>query len=855
MEIFNDRVKTDGKRRADRKFIIDVLLLFRPGIIKPVNNFNESNHRDMIANYLKVGFRNILRYKVYSSINLFGLAIGMAASLLIFLYLADELSYDHFQKDSDRIFRIGSSGRFQGNEFNYAVSSPPIADALSQNVPEIESVVRLFWWRMMPMRYGDKSFVEKRTFVADSNFFQFFSFPLISGDLRTALQGTNKVVLTESAAKRYFGTENPLGKIILRGEGRYATEITGIAQDPPTNSHIQFDMVFSGETLDYMRNDHWSNTGLYTYAKTRSAADASSVKHKLDALTEKNMGPELEAILGLSQQEFKANGNSFGFFLQPLLDIHLKSNLGSELTPNGNIRYLFIFGAIAAFILLIAIINFMNLSTARSATRAKEVGVRKSIGALRSKLMIQFLSESMIYSFISTVIALAIIGLVFPAFNSLAGKNLKFSMIMQPTVLVSIVGFAFLTGLIAGSYPAFYLTAFNPIHVLKGKVALGLKNSSLRNSLVVFQFMISIALILGSMVVYTQLKYMQNKDMGFDKENIIVVSNLWSLGRNADAFKNELSRHREFISTSFTSALPPRITDSNLFRKGGSEQDLVLNIATVDYELLATMRYTMSAGRFFSAEFPSDSTAIVLNEAAYRQLGIEGLEGQVIINFNAPKPVPLELIGVVRDFNFENLRSTVKPMAMVLGLGSNAWMVRESKNEIAVRIASGDPTATIEKLQNIWKKYSSSAFEFSFLDQNIEAMFRSEQRMGRIVFIFAGLAIIIACLGLFGLANYLGEQRGKEISIRKVLGASVTQVIMLLLKDFTLLIGIAFLIVAPLGWYVMSAWLDGFAYRTSINGWLVLSAGMLAMLTALFTISYQSFKFAGENPVNNLKGE
>jgi putative ABC transport system permease protein len=855
MEIFNERVKTQGKWKANGKFIIDVLLLFRPGIIRPVNNYNDVNHTDMIANYLKVGFRNILRYKVYSSINLFGLAVGMAASLLIILYIADELSYDRFHKDSDRMFRIGSSGRFQGNEFKDAVSSPPIAPALIENVPEVESAVRFFWWRMMPIRYGDKSFVEKRVLVADSNFFQFFSFPLISGDRRTALCGTNKVVITESAAKRYFGSENPMGKIILRGEGKYANEITGIVEDPPTNSQLQFDMVFSGETLNYMQNDHWSNTGLYTYVKTLSAADASSVKYKLDALTEKNMGPELEAIMGLSQQEFKAKGNSFGFFLQPLLDIHLKSDLGSEVAPNGNIQYIFIFGAIAGFILLIAIINFMNLSTARSATRAKEVGVRKSIGAMRSKLIIQFLSESMIYSFISTVLALAIIGLVFPAFNTLAGKNLEFTVIMQPAVLISVAGFALVTGLIAGSYPAFYLTSFNPIHVLKGKVAIGLKNSSLRNSLIVFQFMISIALILGSMVVYMQLKYMQNKDMGFDKENIIVVNNLWSLGSNAEAFKNELSRHPEFISTSFTSALPPRITDGNLFRKGGSEQDIVLNISTVDYEHLATMRYTMRAGRFFSPAFPTDSTAIVLNEAAYKQLGFEGLEGQTVINFNAPKPVPLKLIGVVKDFNFENLRSAVKPMAMVLGVGSNIWMVRESKNEIAVRIASGDPIATIDKLENIWKKYSWSAFEFSFLDQNIDAMFRSEQRMGRIVLIFAALAIVIACLGLFGLANYLGEQRAKEISIRKVLGASVVQVVMLLLRNFTLLIGISFIIGAPLGWYVMSAWLDGFAYRTSINGWLIISAGLLAMLTAVLTISYQSFKVARENPVNYLKGE
>jgi putative ABC transport system permease protein len=856
IEILNDQCKTNGKQNADRRFIIDVLLLFRPGIIKPVNNHSNSNRRDMVANYLKVGFRNILKYKVYSGINLFGLAIGMAASLLIILYIADELSYDRFQKDADRIFRIASAGRFQGSEFNDAASSSPIAEALMENVPEVEQAVRFGWWRVMPMRYAGKSFVEKKTLVADSNFFRFFSFPLISGDPVTALQGVNKVVITESSAKRYFGAENPIGKIILRGEYKAATEITGIAKDPPLNSHIQFDMVFSGQTSgDYLQNDQWSYTSIYTYIKMHSAADASAVKNKLDELTEKNMAPELEEIIGMSQLEFKASGNSFEFFLQPLLDIHLESDLGGELTPNGNKQYLFIFGAVAAFILSIACINFMNLSTARSATRAKEVGVRKSIGALRSKLIIQFLSESMIYSFMSTILALAIIGLVFPAFNALAGKNLELSLLAQPVVIISIVGFALATGLIAGSYPAFYLTAFKPIHVLKGNVAVGLKNSSLRNSLVVFQFIISISLILGSIVVYKQLKYMQSKDMGFDKENIIVVNNLWSLDNNEVAFKNELSLHREFVNTSFTSALPPRITDSNLFRKGGSEKDIVLNIATVDHEHLSTMHYTMSAGRFFSPQFPSDSTAIVLNEAAYKQMGFDGLEGATVINFNAPKPKLLKLIGVVRDFNFESLRSTVKPMAMVLGVGSNAWMVRESKNEIAIRMAPGDPKSAIEKLEGIWKKYSSSAFEFSFLDQNIEAMFRSEQRMGRIVFIFASLAIIIACLGLFGLANYLGEQRGKEISIRKVLGASVPQVVILLLKDFTLLIVIAFVIAAPLGWYLMSEWLDGFAYRTSVNVWLILAAGSASLLTALFTISYQSLRVAHENPVNNLKGE
>ncbi len=813
---------------------------------------------DMLVSYLKVGVRNILKYKVYSTINIFGLAVGMVASMLIMLYISDELSYDRFLKDSDRVFRIGSSGSFEGSAFKSGISSSPIAEALLLEVPEVESTTRFGWWRAMPMRYDDNAFIEKHTLVADSNFFQFFSFPLISGNPKTALKGTNKVVLTESTAKRFFGEANPMGKILFRGEGKVATEVTGVAEELPPNSHLQFDMIFSGETWEYMQNDHWSNTGLYTYIKLHSSADVSVVKEKLDKLTERNMGPELETILGISPQEFKAKGNSFGFFLQPLLDIHLKSDLSdlsSEITPTGNIQYIFIFGAIAVFILLIACINFMNLSTARSATRAKEVGVRKSIGALRSRLVMQFLSESMIYSFTSTFVALAIIGLIIYPFNTLAGKNLDLIIFAQPIFIMGIIIFALLIGLIAGSYPAFYLTTFKPMDVLKGKVGVSLKNSTLRNSLVVFQFMISIALILGSMVVYKQLKYMQDKNMGFNKENVLDVSNGWSLGNRMQEFKNELALHPEFRNTSFTSALPPLITDSNIFRKGGTEQDIVLNVVTVDYDHLATMGYTLAEGRFFSAEFPSDSTAIILNETAYKQLGFNHLEGNTIINFNAEKPVPFKLIGVVKDFNFENLRSSVKPIAMLLNVGPNNWMVRQANNEIAVRITPDETLRTIEKLDEIWKKYSSAPFEFTFLDQNIDTMFQSERRMSQIIFIFTVLIVIIACLGLFGLANYMGEQRGKEISIRKVLGASMPQVIILLLKDFALLIGIAFILAAPVGWYLMSNWLQEFAYRIHVDIWMVSLAGLASLLVAILTIGYQSIKVARGNPVESLRSE
>lgn len=849
-----ENVKSFGKRKADLRFIIEVILLFRPGIVRPLSVSLNLNQMDMIANYLKVGLRNMLKHKVYSFINIVGLATGMAAALLITIYVADELSYDKFIEGSEHMFRIGSSGTFDGDQFRSAVSSAPVAEAMLREIPEVEQATRVWKLEPMPMRRDDNSFIEKYLLVADSNFFQFFSFPLLSGSEETVLKGTNKVVITESTAKRFFGTEDAIGKILLRGPDQIATEVTGIAKDPSPNSHIKFDMILSAESIEAMKTDQWSNTFLYSYIKAAPAASADEIQEKLNAMAEKNLEPELKQIMGISMEQFKANGNQFGFFLQPLRDIHLKSDLSSEMTPGGNILYVYVFSAVAIFILLIACINFMNLATARSTTRAKEIGVRKSVGAFRSKLIGQFLSESMIYTTISTLLALAIIGIALRPFSMLSGKTLTLDGLLQPASLIGVLLFTILTGLIAGSYPAFFLTGFRPVEVLKGKVG-NARRSGLRNALVVFQFMISIVLILGTMVVYKQLKFIQQQNLGFDKENVIVLHNGWSVERKAAEFKNELSQHSDFKSASFTSGLPPYITDSNLFRKGGTEQDIDMHVVVADYDHLSTMGYSMAQGRFFSRELASDSIAIILNETAFRKLGFTSVDGQTVINFNARTPVPFNLVGVVKDFNFQNLKTAVKPMAMVLSVGHNNEMVKQSNNDIAIRIASGDVPEKIERLEQIWKKYTSSPFEFSFLDEDIDATFRSEQRMGQIIFMFAALTIIVACLGLFGLAAFLGEQRGKEISMRKVLGASVNQVIVLLLKDFTLLIGIAFVIAAPIGWYVTTRWLEGFAYRTNIGLSVIFLAGFLTLLIAFLTIAYQSIKSARENPVKNLKNE
>ena len=800
----------------------------------------------MLKNYLKTAFRIMVRQKAYSAINVVGLSLGIAATLLIILYVADEVSYDRFHTDAERTYRITFFGKLNGNEFNMAVSPAPVAAAMRAEIPEVENATRFGVWRSMPIAIDDKDFTQTML-VADSNFFEFFTFPVIAGDIKTMLVGPDKIVVTESAARRYFGNENPMGKTLLSGSEKKASMVTGVVKDPPANSHVSFDLLVSGETWKYMKDQQWTSNNLYTYVKLTPGSDVEAVRSKLKAMAEQHMSVELEKYLGMSLKQFQQKGDNVGLVVQPLLDIHLRSNLTEEIQANGDIQYIYIFGAIAIFILLIACINFMNLSTARSANRAKEVGVRKSIGAIRTRLIGQFLAESMLYSFFSTIVALALMGVVIGPFNALAGKQMELSFLLKPVVIGGVIVFALLVGLLAGSYPALYLTSFNASEVLKGKIRSGFRNSRLRNGLVVFQFMISIVLILGSMVVYEQLTFMQQKNMGFDKENVVDLLHTWSLGKNNEAFKNELATHPEFKGSTFASDLPPRMNSSNAFRRSDTEQDVLLNVCWADYDHVNVMKYSLADGRFFSRDFPSDTGAIVINEAAYKLMGFDKLENQTIINFNNTKPQPLRLIGVLKDFNFETLRNNVKPMAFILSPGLNG--------EMAIRLAPGNAQASIALLESIWKKHSSATFEYAFLDQQFDALFRAEQRISQIILIFTVLTIAIACLGLFGLATYTAEQRAKEISIRKVMGASIPQVIILLSRDFAILVLVAFAIAAPLGWYFTREWLHEFAFHIEVAPAAVVLSGLAALIIALVTISSQAIRAARENPVNAMRGE
>jgi putative ABC transport system permease protein len=802
----------------------------------------------MLENYFKTALRIMLRQKAYSFINVAGLSFGIAATLLITIYVADEFSFDRFHKDRESIYRVFFTGRLQGNEISVATSAAPVAEAMQKEIPEVQQAVRFGLWRTMPMSYGEKNFTEKYFLVADSNFFRFFDFKLIEGNSETVLKGPNKIVITESAAKKYFGNENPIGKILLRGSEKTASEVTGVAQDPPHNSHIDFDMILSGESWEYMKNTQWTSYNLFTYVKLHPGADQLKVQEQLKAMAERSMGSELERFLGMTFAQFREQGNNVGLFLQPFLDIHLKSNLSEEFLPNGNIQYLYIFIAIALFIILIACINFMNLSTARSANRAKEVGVRKTIGAFRTRLIIQFLSESLLYSFFSMILALVIIALSLDGFNFLSGKELSLSVLLQPAIVGAIILFTLTVGLLAGSYPAFYLTAFKPTEVLKGKIRAGFRNSGMRNFLVVCQFIISIALIFGSLVVYHQLKFMQEKNLGFKKENVVSLLHTISLTKNAQAFKNELNSHPEFKGASFANRLPPNIDWNSAFRKGGSDQDFLLAFYQVDHDHLSTMGYSMVEGRFYSKDFPTDTAAIILNETAYKQMGFTDINDATVITYQGEQPAPLKVIGVMKDFNYESLKSAIKPMAILLG--------REPNFEMAIRLSEGNAQAQIELLEKIWKKYSpAAAFEYSFLDQNFDALFRAEQRLGKIILVFTILAIGIACLGLFGLAAYTAEQRAKEISIRKVMGASVSQVMVLLSKDFTVLVILSFVISSPIAWYAADGWLQGFANRIDLKVWMVVAAGSISLAIALIIITFQSIKAARENPVKAMRSE
>ena len=803
----------------------------------------------MVRNYLKIAFRNIAKQKLFSFINILGLSIGMAASLFVVLYIIDELSYDQFHTDIESMYRMDLNGKLSGQEIITISSCPPLGPAMVNEIPEIKSYLRILQLGDILVKNEIDTFVEdKGMFYADSNFFEFFDFALLEGDRHSVLTEPNTVVISEEAAIKYFGDQPAVGQQLTFFNSNQTYKVTGVAANQPSNSHLHFRMLLSSTGVERFESTMWLSNSFQTYVKGFQPLDMEYVNSKIAILTKKYVGPQLEQIMGKTFDEFVAQGNAYGYYLRPVKRIHLYSDIGEEIEAGGDIKYVYLFSAIGLFIILIACINFMNLSTAKSAGRAKEVGLRKTFGSFRGQLVNQFLVESLIFSIISGLLAVTMVYLLLPLFNNFAGKGIPTSTLFSLEMVSLVVGLSLLVGIIAGSYPAFYLTSFRPSEILKGKVKTGAKSGKLRGILVVAQFSISIVLIVCTIIVYQQLSYTQNINLGFERENVIVVENTSRLENNNKVFKDQLMALSSISSASYTNSVIPGVNNTTVFKTPGSEIDHIMGTYLADYEHLEALGLTLAAGRNFSRAFASDSLAVLVNEATVKEMAWENPLGEKLWFFGGGSEQILTVVGVIKDFNFESLHSTVRPLVLRFLTEANTMVVRFEKGTSA-----NDAVAIIE---TEWENIApNEMFQYGFLDEKFDALYRSEQRLGRIFYVFTSIAIFIACLGLFGMAAFIAEQRTKEIGIRKALGASEIAISSLLSKEFIKYIAFAMVIAIYPAYYVMSEWLESFAYRIDISPFVFLISGLVALSIALITVSYQAIKAARVNPVDSLKYE
>ncbi len=788
----------------------------------------------MLENYFKIALRNILHYKAYSALNITGLAIGMACSMLILMWVQDELSYDRFHTNANQLYRLTCNA----GEFKAAVSPAGMAPGLQKEMPEIKSVVRISKPSTNLFESGDRKFEEKRIVFADSNFFQEFSFPLLEGDPKLVLQHPDGMVITEDMARKYFGGEDAIGKVI-RKNNQDNFIVTGIMKNVPANSHLQFDFILPMSylaTRDYdVKNSVWGNFNYYSYIHLQDHIDPASP-----------LFPELLHRIKKIHQSHDIY-TKVDFQLQPLTSIHLHSNLQVDLPGHGNIQYVNIFFIVALFILCVACINFMNLATARSARRSKEVGLRKVVGAGRYQLILQFLGESVIISLFSALVAAVIVYISLPAFNLLAGKELALNL-LDGEVVVTLFIIALLTGLISGSYPALFLSGLKPVTILKGKLKMSGGNLLFRNGLVVTQFVVAIILLVGTAIVYKQLNFIKSKNLGFDKSNLVYMPMTMDLWGKQQALKSALSENTLTSNFSIISDLPTNLTTGNTDVKWDGKDPNSQNVIPsidIDENFVRVFKLTLLNGRSFSKEFKGDSSNFVVNETSLRLMNmtVENAVGKSL-SFDGRKGI---IIGVIKNFNFKPLQYAIEPLVM----RQNRW-----GGFVMVRTSPGKNEASIKALEQINHQLNPSyPFSYSFLDTDLDNLYRGERQMGSIFNLFAILAIFISCLGLYGLSAFMAEQRVKEIGVRKVLGASVFDIVFLLSQNFVKLIILAMIIAIPLAWLGTSNWLKGFVYRIDISWTIFLMASVTSIFIAWCTISYESIKAAIANPIKSLRNE
>ncbi|MCE7065635.1 ABC transporter permease [Dyadobacter sp. CY326] len=806
----------------------------------------------MIRNYVKIAWRNLLHNKVYSSINVLGLMIGITTCTLIALYVMDEISYDKHHTDGDRIYRIS----YEVKAEKWVAGPGPLAAGLKRDFPEVEQVTRLLRMPgvdkfLLKNETGQKQFYETNGYYVDSTFFQLFSYDFKFGDKETALNQPNSIILTEDIAGKMFGNANPIDQVI-QVNLPFATStytVKGVIKDDGKKSHIPAHLLLSMNNSDVgqwvKQQTNWATNNIFhTYVKLNAANDAAAFERKLDAFLKRN-----------GAADFKAMELSKKMFIQPLQDIYLHSNFGFEIAPNGNVKYLYIFSSVAAFLLLIACINFMNLSTARSEKRAKEVGVKKVVGAAKSALVGQFLGESLLLSIVALALSLPVLKLMLPLFNQLTNKHLSF--FQHPEIFVLLFVITMMTGLIAGIYPAFYLSSFAPIAVLKGRFKNNISAVVIRKGLVVFQFTVSIVLILGAMLIGQQMKYLSSQSLGFNKnQKVILPLQTTESSNNYNTLKNELANIPQVKAAGKGSTYPgiENVLDMLFYAEGKSMKENVdISFANIDDEYINALGIQLLQGRGFSKAFTADSNALVLNEVAIKKLGYDiknAVGKKIYADFNG-KPLIMNIIGVVKDYHFQGLQQEIKPLALSVS------PIFSSTNSYAiVDVQSQDYASLIAGIEQVWKKVNpGSPFEYSFLDKDFEKNYEKETRTAQLVSYFSLIGIFIACLGLFGLATFTAEQRTKEIGIRKVLGASVFGITKLLSGDFIKLVMIAIAIASPIALWAMNKWLENFAFKTAISWHIFAIAAAAAILLALLTISFQSVKAALRNPVRSLRSE
>jgi putative ABC transport system permease protein len=807
----------------------------------------------MLSNYLKITSRNLWRNKTFASINIAGLAIGMATCILILLFVQHELSFDRFHEKADRIYRVTFSGNVQGQVMHEASVMPPVAQALKADYHEIETSTRLREMGKPTIKYQNNTFKGDKAAYIDANFFEVFTLPLLHGDPTSVLQQPNTVVLTKHIAKKYFGNSDPIGQILSIENITAPCTVTGIINDIPSNSHFRMEIFVAMAGLPEAQLPTWMSSNFFTYIVLKEGQNYQQLAAKLPLTIDKYLAPQMPEAMGMTLQEFRNQGNSLGLSLQPLTDIHFGAGFEYEMEPTGNIQYVYMFSAIALFVLLIACINFMNLATAAAAKRAKEVGIRKVMGSTKTALIKQFIAESMLLTGISLLLAVGLVYVVMPFFKAFVDLPLSLHPLDNNWLLPGIVVVGLITGILSGVYPAFFLSAFEPISVLKGKLVQGKNKFGLRSGLVVFQFSISILLTISTLFVYQQLSFIQNKQLGYQKEQVVVLPNIGQLGNNWPVFKRQLEQNPRVQSVSNSGYLPAGDSFGNNFFIAPEEHDKQLTKTLrydIDEKYLATLGMSLASGRNFSSDYGSDSTSMIVNETAAKALGWEKDAVGHIVHYTQKngQTIHYQVIGVVKDFHFRSLHEAISPLVMVWNKSNNGNLI--------VKANASDMSELLANAKANWESFSpSEPFTYTFLEERFEQTYKSEQKTGLMLAIFAGLTIFVACLGLFGLAMFTTVQRAKEIGVRKVLGASVVSVVALLSTDFLKLVLLGLVIAVPVAYYCMNLWLSDFAYHVDMQWWIFVAAGLVAILVAFLTVAGQAMKAAVKNPVSALKSE